>query len=548
MATLTDHQLIEQIQLGQSEALGQLFDRYGDSIFDFLARVVGDPDEAVHLVVDVFTRVQQSIAGIPEHESIRGALFALARETALSGLRKRGWLDALPSNTPLSGAASDLANDIWQSARAMPASQRAVLAIVEHQALSPAEQAAALGIAHHALPDVIAEARRSFDELFDLHARAEGKPTFESVDAEKVPGLQRRIPDSNASLFTFLPSIVLLDVARLRVRNQVVASLGQTGNAPAALPAYIPASELPPEAPDKAYLIPVLLGIVLVAGLVCAILALAAFNGNQPAGATADTIPPVIKQLAPQDGAILPPNNHVVVQAIYDDDGGIDVKSVRLLLDNHDVTVQSIVTDASVSYTADLGPGQHVALVQLKDLAGNATSQTWIFTISTAAPTASPSPTFTPLATATLGPTSTPLPTPTNAPTATPRPTATNTPPPELPDLVVTDISLSPSGQIIYSIRNNGPGDVTQPFLIQVSVDNVGVDSNRKISSLGAGQETSLYVPNYIMSGTHAVTVRVNSDLAIKESNYGNDELTRTLSGPTPTPIPTPSPSLTPAK
>jgi len=114
--------------------------------------------------------------------------------------------------------------------------------------------------------------------------------------------------------------------------------------------------------------------------------------------------------------------------------------------------------------------------------------------------------------------------------------------------MVVTDISLSPTGQIIYAIRNSGVGDVTQPFLIQVLVDNGGVDSNRKVSSLGVGQEISLFVPNYTLAGTHSVTVRLNSDLAVQESNYRNNELIRTLSGPTPTPSPTltPSPSATP--
>jgi len=241
-----------------------------------------------------------------------------------------------------------------------------------------------------------------------------------------------------------------------------------------------------------------------------------------------------------------------VVQAIYGDDRGVDVKSVRLLLDNHDVTLQSTLTDASVSYGADLGPGQHVALVELKDLAGNAISQTWIFTITLGtprpSPSLSPSPSVTPLSTATAGPTLTPVPTATNAPTATPRPTATSTPPPVLPNLVVTDISLSPSGQIIYVIRNSGPGDVTQPFLIQVVVDTGGVDSNRKVSSLSAGQEISLYVPNYVLSGTHAVTVRVNSDQVVQESNSRDNELTRTLSGPTPTTTSTATPSVTPTK
>jgi len=184
MASLTDQQLSEQIKREQGEALGQLFDRYGGGVFDFLSRVVGDPEEAVHLLVDVFVRFAKAAVAVPLHESIRGALFSLAREMALSSLRQRGWLDALPPVAPSSAATSDLANDIWQAARAIPASQRAALAIVEHQALSPMEQATALGITRHALTDVVAEARRSFNEQFDIRAQAQGKPASALIDAD----------------------------------------------------------------------------------------------------------------------------------------------------------------------------------------------------------------------------------------------------------------------------------------------------------------------------------------------------------------------------
>jgi len=542
MTSLTDHQLIEQTQLGQREALGQLFDRYGAGVFDFLARVVGDPDEAIHLLVDVFARFPKAAAGIPAHESIRGALFSLARETALSYLRRRGWLDALPPHTPLSGATSDLANDIWQAARALPASQRAVLALVEHQALSPTEQAAALGLARHALPDVIAQARRSFDELFDLHAKAEGKPTSALVDAEKVPGLQRRNPDSNASLFTFLPTIVLLDAAQARARNQIVAAVSSQpvgAGVPAPMPVQSLSQERVPGAERSLTLW--LLGLALLAVLLVAILAALAINGA-PQTANAGTTPPVIKQVDPPDGALLSSGKRVVVQAVYSGDRAIDPQSVQLILDSRDVTIEATVTATSISYAADLGSGQHIAVVELKDTSGNEANRTWQFAVAgfTATPTTSPLPTATSL------PSATPLPTATHAPTATPFPPPTQTPVPALPDLLVTDISLSPNSEVIYVIRNNGNGNATAPFLIRVLVDGVVVDSNRKVSSLGADQEASLFVPNYRLVGTHAVTVSVNTDKSVQESNYDNDGLTRTLTGPTPTPSPIPSPTPSP--
>ena len=375
---------------------------------------------------------------------------------------------------------------------------------------------------------------------------SEGKPTFASVDAEKVPGLVRRNPDSDASLFTFLPTVVLLAAAHARVRSQIVGAVRQpvvVAVAAAPTPTFV--SESAAEQAERKYIIPLLAGLILIVALLGAIILVFAVNNNPPTP-VGDANPPVIKQLSPQDGAVLSPEKRVVIQVVYGDDRGVDLKSVRLLLDNRDITTQSTVSDTSVLFAGDLGPGQHVALVEVRDAAANKTSQTWIFTVSAATLAATPTPTVTPLATATAGPTSTPVPTGTRAPTLTPVPTATSTPAPPPPDVVVTEISLSPSSQIIYAIRNSGVGDVTQPFLIQILVDNGGVDSNRKISSLGAGQEISLFVPNYTLAGTHTVTVRLNSDQGILESNYRNNELIRTLSGPTPTPTVTPLPSATP--
>ncbi|MDE3091916.1 MAG: hypothetical protein KGJ80_21295, partial [Chloroflexota bacterium] len=431
MASLTDHQLIEQIQLGQGEALGQLFDRYGAGIFDFLSRVVGDPDEAVHLVVDVFARFPKAAVGVAEHESVRGALFSLAREMALSYLRQRGWLDSLPPVAPSNSATSDLANDIWQAARAMPASQRAVLAIVEHQALSPMEQATALGIARHALADVVAQARRSFNEQFDLRAQAQGKPASALVDAEKVPGLQRRDPDSDASLFTFLPSLVLLDPAQVRVRNQIVAAISPQladAGAPLAAPPLVQALG----SVEERDWVPLLIGLGVIAVLLLVIPAALALNERQPTAATVDVTAPVIKQVEPPDGATVLSGKQIVIQAVYDDDRGVDVKTVRLILDSRDVTVGSTVSATSISYAADLGAGRHVVLVELKDTAGNSANRTWQFTVisSTATPMA------TALPTATGAPTATPLPTATRLPTATPLTSATPSPAPALPDLV----------------------------------------------------------------------------------------------------------------
>ncbi|MCX7838539.1 MAG: hypothetical protein N2559_03660 [Anaerolineae bacterium] len=117
---------------------------------------------------------------------------------------------------------------------------------------------------------------------------------------------------------------------------------------------------------------------------------------------------------------------------------------------------------------------------------------------------------------------------------------------PDLPDLTVTDISLLPTNQIVYTVRNIGSGDVTRPFLIQVMVGSTVVQSERPVASLPAQQEARLVVPNYTMVGTQSVSVSVNMLQEVQESNYNNNVLVRTLIGATPTPTPTNTPTVTP--
>lgn len=119
----------------------------------------------------------------------------------------------------------------------------------------------------------------------------------------------------------------------------------------------------------------------------------------------------------------------------------------------------------------------------------------------------------------------------------------------ELPDLIVADIWVDLNGLVNYTIRNVGSGDVAKQFLTEVRVDGVIVDSHRKISTIPAGGEVSLFLPTGTLLGTHSVSVRVNSLQEVIETNYNNNELIRTLVGPTPTPTPTntntPTPTIT---
>jgi DNA-directed RNA polymerase specialized sigma24 family protein len=614
----SDHELIAELQFGRRDALGILFDRYSPQLYEFLYLLTGDREQAARLLEEVFARIPSTLAGLGEHESVRGWLYNQAREATLTYLRQKNWLEALPfSEEPVFAG---LPGEIWQAARAMPAFHRAVLIIEELHGLSPTEKARALNVARTDLPRLVEEARRSFNLQFDLQARQQGRPVSAQVDPEHVWGIHRRL-GAGGSLFGYLPLVVAPDSLIDAVRARVLSSMRGTPPPERARPVFfteeietteepelpMPMEELPtPRARRPGLLqgcsVPVVVGTLIIALIITALAACGFIFFSR------DNNPPTITRIDPPDKANVPPTagsatTHIILSASYQDDRTVDLSSVRLVLDGRDVTTQALISNTGITFPVDLDAGNHVVLLELRDPSGNRTSRAWQFTVLPQ-PGTTPVPTGTPTLTPTIGPTRIPTPTATgtlqlppvvaaftaNQTTVKPGtpvlltwsvsgadvvflnqdkvdPTGTRLVAPtattvyhliannaggtvdraititvqSLPDLTVTDIGVTQTGQITYVIKNIGSGDVTQMFLIQVMVDGIAVDSNRRVSTLPAGQDVSLFVPNYTLVGTHTVTVRVNGQQEIQETNLNNNELTRTVGGPTPTPSNTPT-------
>ncbi|MDE3087912.1 MAG: hypothetical protein KGJ80_00815, partial [Chloroflexota bacterium] len=422
MASPSDHELILEIQAGKRDALGALFDRHSPALYEFIYRITGDRDQSARLLIEVFSRVPSVVAGLTEHDPIRGWLYNLAREASLGFLRQKNWLDTLPpSDEP---SVSGLAGDIWRSARAMPAFHRAVLVVEELHGLSPTEKARTLNVARTDLPRLVDEAQRSFSNQFDVQARQQGRPLSAQIDPERIWGMHRRVGTSG-SLFGFLPVIVLPDSLAAMVRSKVLASARSASAAPVTLapfpphptPALFaepPAAPPPqPEVVTEGCAVRVIVMAVLIALVITASVVGVGWLLSR------DTTPPTITRVEPADGATLPPDAHVIIRAAYSDQRAVDVKSVQLVLDGRDVTAQALISDQSLSYGVDLDPGQHVVLVELKDTAGNKTSRAWQFTLA-APPEATATPTLTPTITPTSTPSRTATRTPTNAPITPP--------------------------------------------------------------------------------------------------------------------------------
>lgn len=85
-----DAQLAERIRSGDTEALGELYDRYAATALAVALRVVGGRDEAEDVVHDVFVVVWRKIGRFDaDRGSLRGWIMTIVRNRAIDRLRTR---------------------------------------------------------------------------------------------------------------------------------------------------------------------------------------------------------------------------------------------------------------------------------------------------------------------------------------------------------------------------------------------------------------------------------------------------------------------------
>jgi RNA polymerase sigma-70 factor, ECF subfamily len=86
---LPDPALIQSIAAGDKHAMQILFARHNVRVFRFLLRFVGDKSAAEDLVSDVFLDVWRQAGGFQARSQVPTWLLAIARNKALSALRRR---------------------------------------------------------------------------------------------------------------------------------------------------------------------------------------------------------------------------------------------------------------------------------------------------------------------------------------------------------------------------------------------------------------------------------------------------------------------------
>jgi hypothetical protein len=101
-----------------------------------------------------------------------------------------------------------------------------------------------------------------------------------------------------------------------------------------------------------------------------------------------DNRPPVLVNLAPREGEVVPSGPAIQISANFEDRGGsgVDPASVRIFLSGRNVTPEAQINANSFSYRTSLPPGGYTVDVSARDRAGNAVRRDWSFNVGAAVP------------------------------------------------------------------------------------------------------------------------------------------------------------------
>jgi RNA polymerase sigma-70 factor (ECF subfamily) len=88
-SSLSEKELIEKAQSGEQRAFTELMNRYKDSVFHIILKIVRNEEDAADLVIITFSKAFLNISRYVETHSFATWLFTIASNASIDWLRKR---------------------------------------------------------------------------------------------------------------------------------------------------------------------------------------------------------------------------------------------------------------------------------------------------------------------------------------------------------------------------------------------------------------------------------------------------------------------------
>lgn len=163
-----DALLVARLRAGDVDAFELLVERYQLPLFRFLRGLVGSPEQAEDLLQETFLRAFRAIGSLDDPGLLRGWLYRIAHNLALSALRRRrliSWLPLQPGR-PLGVVSHDRtaieAAEVSAALARVPLDQRAPLLLHLVAGFSYAEVAVLLGVSEGTVRMRISRGRAAF--------------------------------------------------------------------------------------------------------------------------------------------------------------------------------------------------------------------------------------------------------------------------------------------------------------------------------------------------------------------------------------------------
>ncbi len=178
----TDEELVAAAGAGDAAALGSLYDRHGDAIYQFVCRMgCVDNQDAEDLVQDVFVAVAKSAHRYAAHAAVRTWLLAIAANLARASARKslrfrvfRAVLERLPARPSPRTPEADLTRAeqlraLKSAVARLPHDQRVAFLMCDVDEVPAAELAATLDVPRGTIYRRLHDARRALRALLEEH-------------------------------------------------------------------------------------------------------------------------------------------------------------------------------------------------------------------------------------------------------------------------------------------------------------------------------------------------------------------------------------------
>jgi RNA polymerase sigma-70 factor, ECF subfamily len=171
---LSDVELVTRLKAGDSAALSKIYDRYGDAMYWFAVRLLGQPQEAEDLLQEIFMALFDKCTYQSGRGSLKTYLMMLVHSRSLDRLRSRksqvqrqqrlqGYTPLYDFSTPLDHATdSEIAQRVRTALGELPEKQRYALEMAYFEGLTQVEIAQRLNVP---VGTVKSWFRLSFDKL-----------------------------------------------------------------------------------------------------------------------------------------------------------------------------------------------------------------------------------------------------------------------------------------------------------------------------------------------------------------------------------------------